>query len=203
MFKKCIIKIIILCLVAFGVNAENKVVLFGDSLMAGYGLNKEDHLSTVLQKNLNNNGLDVRIINASVSGDTTAGGLNRINWTLSEKNIDILVLGLGANDMLRGIKPNETKENLEKIIKIIIDKNITIILTGMIAPESHSKEYRDKFNKIYADLSDKYSLIFLPFLLEGVALKPELNLEDGMHPNPKGVQIISKNIEKKITRIIN
>ena len=203
MFKKCIIKIIILCLVAFGVNAENKVVLFGDSLMAGYGLNKEDHLSTVLQKNLNNNGLNVRIINASVSGDTTAGGLNRINWTLSEKNIDILVLGLGANDMLRGIKPKETKENLEKIIKIIIDKNIKIILAGMIAPESHGKEYRDKFNKIYFDLSDKYSLTFLPFLLEGVALKPELNLEDGMHPNPKGVQIISKNIEKKITSLIN
>ena len=145
MFKKCIIKIIILCLVEFGVNAENKVVLFGDSLMAGYGLNKEDHLSTVIQKNLTNNGLDVRIINASVSGDTTAGGLNRINWTLSEKNIDILVLGLGANDMLRGIKPNETKENLEKIIKIIIEKNIKIILAGMIAPESHGKEYRDKF----------------------------------------------------------
>ena len=203
MFKKCIIKIIILCLVAFGVNAENKVVLFGDSLMAGYGLNKEDHLSTVLQKNLNNNGLNVRIINASVSGDTTAGGLNRINWTLSEKNIDILVLGLGANDMLRGIKPKETKENLEKIIKIIIDKNIKIILAGMIAPESHGKEYRDKFNKIYSNLSDKYSLTFLPFLLEGVALKPELNLEDGMHPNPKGVQIISKNIEKKITSLIN
>ena len=171
--------------------------------MAGYGLNKEDHLSTVLQKNLNNNGLDVKVVNASVSGDTTAGGLNRINWTLSEKNIDILVLGLGANDMLRGIKPNETKENLEQIIKIIIDKNIKIILTGMIAPESHGKEYRDEFNKIYADLSDKYSLIFLPFLLEGVALRPELNLEDGMHPNPKGVQIISKNIEKKITSIIN
>ena len=203
MYKKCIIKIIILCLVAFGVNAENKVVLFGDSLMAGYGLNKEDHLSTVLQKNLNNNGLNVRIINASVSGDTTAGGLNRINWTLSEKNIDILVLGLGANDMLRGIKPKETKENLEKIIKIIIDKNIKIILAGMIDPESHGKEYRDKFNKIYFDLSDKYSLTFLPFLLEGVALKPELNLEDGMHPNPKGVQIISKNIEKKITSLIN
>ena len=203
MFKKCIIKIIILCLVAFGVNAENKVVLFGDSLMAGYGLNKEDHLSTVLQKNLNSNGLDVKIINASVSGDTTAGGLNRINWTLSEKNIDILVLGLGANDMLRGIKPNETKENLEKIIKIIIDKNIKIILAGMIAPESHGKEYRDKFNKIYFDLSDKYSLTFLPFLLEGVALNPELNLEDGMHPNPKGVQVISKNIEKKITSLIN
>ena len=202
MFKKCIIKIIILCLVAFGVNAENKVVLFGDSLMAGYGLNKEDHLSTVLQKNLNNNGLNVRIINASVSGDTTAGGLNRINWTISEKNIDILVLGLGANDMLRGIKPKETKENLEKIIKIIIDKNIKIILAGMIAPESHGKEYRDEFNIIYSNLSDKYSLTFLPFLLEGVALKPELNLEDGMHPNPKGVQIISKNIEKKITSLI-
>ena len=203
MFKKCIIKIIILCLVAFGVNAENKIVLFGDSLMAGYGLNKEDHLSTVLQKNLNNNGLDVRIINASVSGDTTAGGLNRINWTLSEMNIDILVLGLGANDMLRGIKPKETKENLEKIIKIIIDKNIKIILAGMIAPESHGKEYRDEFNIIYSNLSDKYSLTFLPFLLEGVALKPELNLEDGMHPNPKGIQIISKNIEKKITSLIN
>ena len=171
--------------------------------MAGYGLNKEDHLSTVLQKNLTNNGLDVKIINASVSGDTTAGGLNRINWTLSEKNIDILVLGLGANDMLRGIKPNETKENLEKIIKIIIDKNIKIILAGMVAPVSHGKDYRDKFNIIYSNLSDKYSLTFLPFLLEGVALNPELNLDDGMHPNPKGVRVISKNIEKKITSLIN
>ena len=105
--------------------------------------------------------------------------------------------------MLRGIKPNETKENLEKIINIIIDKNIKIILAGMIAPKSHGKEYRDKFNIIYSNLSDKYSLTFLPFLLEGVALKPELNLEDGIHPNPKGVQIISKNIEKKITSLIN
>ena len=134
MYKKCIIKIIILCLVSFGVNAENKVVLFGDSLMAGYGLNKEDHLSTVLQKNLTNNGLDVRIINASVSGDTTAGGLNRINWTLSEKNIDILVLGLGANDMLRGISPETTKTNLEEIIKSVQKKKYSYSFNGNAGP---------------------------------------------------------------------
>ena len=109
-------------------NSIEKVVLFGDSLMAGYGLEKKDHLSTILEIELTKKGYDIKIINASVSGDTTAGGLNKINWTLSENDIDILVLGLGANDMLRGIKPEETKKNLEEIIKITLNKKIKLIL---------------------------------------------------------------------------
>ena len=185
------------------VTAGEKIVLFGDSLMAGYGLNKEDHLSTVLESELIKQGYDLKVINASVSGDTTAGGLNRIDWTLSEKNISILVLSLGANDMLRGIKPLETKKNLEEIIKITLNKKINLILAGMVAPSSHGEKYKKEFDEIYTSLSKKYNLIFIPFLLEGVAFKPEFNLEDGIHPNPNGVKIISRTIEEKLISILN
>ena len=185
------------------VTAAEKIVLFGDSLMAGYGLNKEDHLSTVLESELIKQGYDLKVINASVSGDTTAGGLNRIDWTLSEQNIGILVLSLGANDMLRGIKPLETKKNLEEIIKTTLNKKINLILAGMVAPTSHGSEYKKDFDEIYKSLAEKYNLIFIPFLLEGVALNPELNLNDGIHPNPKGVKIISKTIEKKLIPLLN
>ena len=116
--------------------------------MAGYGLDKKYHLSNVLEKNLNKKGLKVNVINASVSGDTSAGGLNRIDWTISEKNIDIILLGLGANDMLRGISPNETKKNLEEIIIKILNKKIQIVIAGMIAPDSHGDDYKNKFVNI-------------------------------------------------------
>ena len=184
------------------VNAIEKVVLFGDSLMAGYGLPKEDHLSLVLEKNLKLKGYDIEIINGSVSGSTSSGGLNRAEWTLSELGIDLMILGLGANDMLRGIKPNETKENLKKIIKIAQDKNIIVILAGMVAPTSHGIKYKKNFDKIYPDLSKTFDLIYISFLLEGVALKPELNLSDGIHPNSDGVKIISKMLEEKIISLI-
>ena len=184
-------------------SAVEKIVLFGDSLMAGYGLKKEDRLSTILENKLRNKGYNINIVNASVSGDTSAGGLNKINWTLSEKDIDILILGLGANDMLRGIKPEETKKNLEEIIKITLNKKINLILAGMVAPTSHGDKYKKEFDEIYTSLSKKYNLIFIPFLLEGVAFKPEFNLEDGIHPNPNGVKIISKTIEEKLISILN
>ena len=187
----------------FNVSAENKIVLFGDSLMAGYGLQAEHHLSRVLENSLTSQGFTVKVVNASVSGDTSAGGLNRINWTLSEEDIDILILGLGANDMLRGIHPKETEKNLNKMIKLSLDKKINVILAGMIAPNSYGRNYKKKFDKLYKSLSDKYNLSFIPFLLEGVALKPEFNLQDGMHPNEKGVKIISKTIEKKIIKLLN
>ena len=203
MIKKFIIKIIILLIPAFGAKADYKVVLFGDSLMSGYGLDKKYHLSNVLEKNLNKKGLKVKVINASVSGDTSAGGLNRIDWTISEKNIDIILLGLGANDMLRGISPNETKKNLEEIIIKILNKKIQIVVAGMIAPDSHGDDYKNEFDKIFKRLSIKYELDFIPFLLDGVALNPDLNLDDGMHPNEKGVIVISKNIEKKLLSILD
>jgi acyl-CoA thioesterase-1 len=203
MIKKLIIKIIVLLIPAFVAKADYKVVLFGDSLMAGYGLDKKYHLSNLLEKNLNKKGLKVNVINASVSGDTSAGGLNRIDWTISEKNIDIILLGLGANDMLRGISPNETEKNLEEIIIKILNKKIQIVIAGMIAPDSHGDDYKNEFDKIFKRLSIKYELDFIPFLLDGVALNPDLNLDDGMHPNEKGVIVISKNIEKKLLNILN
>ena len=169
--------------------------------MAGYGLNNEHHLSVVLQKKLILEGYKIEVVNGSVSGSTSSGGLNRVEWTLSEPNIDLVILGLGANDMLRGIQPKETKNNLEKIIKTTQDKNIKIILAGMVAPISYGIEYKNKFDRIYPDLSKQYNLQLIPFLLEGVALKPNLNLSDGMHPNEKGTIIISKTLQEMILKI--
>jgi len=198
MIKRFIIKVIAFCLLSINVNAVENVILFGDSLMAGYGLPQGEHLSIVLQNKLVNNGYNIKIINGSVSGSTSAGGLNRVEWSLSEPNIDLMILGLGANDMLRGISPTETEKNLEKIIQILKQKNIDVILAGMIAPTTHGFNYKKKFDNIYPSLAKKYDLDLIPFLLEGVVLKPELNQDDGMHPNAKGTRIISDTLEKGI-----
>jgi len=202
MIKRFIIKVVAFCLVSINVNAVENVILFGDSLMAGYGLPQEKHLSVVLQNKLVNNGYNIEIINGSVSGSTSAGGLNRVEWSLSEPNIDLMILGLGANDMLRGISPTETEKNLEKIIQILKQKNIDVILAGMIAPTTHGFNYKKKFDNIYPSLAKKYDLDLIPFLLEGVVLKPELNQDDGMHPNAKGTRIISDTLEKGIITFI-
>lgn len=183
--------------------AIEKVLLFGDSLMAGYGLINEFHLSPVLENNLQKDGWNITIVNGSVSGSTSSGGLNRVNWTISEPNLDLIVIGLGANDMLRGIKPQETKKNLEKIIQIIQKKKIKIILAGMLAPPSHGANYKKEFDQIYPELSKKYSLPLIPFLLKGVALNPKLNQSDGIHPNEKGTLVISETIKKSILKIKN
>ena len=193
----------VFCLVAIKVSAIEKIVLFGDSLMAGYGLNNEHHLSVVLQEKLISEGYKIEVVNGSVSGSTSSGGVNRVKWTLSESNIDLVILGLGANDMLRGIQPKETKNNLEKIIQTAQDKNIKVILAGMIAPTSYGLEYKSSFDQIYSDLSEQYNLPLIPFLLEGVALKPELNLSDGMHPNEKGTIIISETLQEIILKNIS
>jgi len=200
MNKSFIIKIIIFCLVSIKAYSIEKIVLFGDSLMAGYGLPNEHHLSMVLQESLRAEGYNIEVINGSVSGSTSSGGLNRAEWTLSETNIDLIILCLGANDMLRGINPKETKNNLEKIIKTAQDKNIKVILAGIVAPTSHGLKYKKNFDKIYPDLSKQYNLPLIPFLLEGVALKAELNLSDGMHPNEKGTIIISKILQEIILK---
>jgi len=202
MTKRFIIKIVTFCLVSINVNAIENVILFGDSLMAGYGLPQEKHLSIVLQNKLVNNGFNIKVINGSVSGSTSAGGLNRVEWSLSKPNIDLMILGLGANDMLRGINPTETEKNLEKIIQILKKKNIDVILAGMVAPTTHGFNYKKKFDNIYPSLAKKYDLDLIPFLLEGVVLKPELNQDDGMHPNAKGTLIISDTLEKGIISFI-
>ena len=202
MLKHFIITLILSCLVTFNSYALDKILLYGDSLMSGYKLDKKNSLNTILEQKLLLLGYNYKIINASIPGETSFGGLNRLNWTLAEKNITHVVLCLGANDMLRGIKPNETYKNLEKIIKKINAKNVKIILAGMIAPSSYGKKYKDSFDIIYPDLAKKFNLLFIPFLLQDVALNPELNLSDGIHPNEKGVKIISNTISKKLITIL-
>ena len=185
-------------LIHINASAIEKVLLFGDSLMSGYGLSQDDHLSLVLEDKFLQDGFDVDVINASVSGDTSSGGLNRAEWSLSEDEIDLVILGLGANDMLRGIQPNVTEKNLGQIIQIAKDKDIKVILAGMIAPTSHGFTYKKKFDSIFPKLSKKFEIPLIPFLLEGVALDPNLNQQDGIHPNKKGVVIISDTLKKSI-----
>ncbi|MGA0943138.1 MAG: arylesterase [Methylophilaceae bacterium] len=181
---------------------EFKIILFGDSLMAGYGLEETYHLDRLLQQDLAALNISNQVVNASVSGDTSNGGLNRLAWSLQD-NYDLFILGLGANDMLRGLSPETTKANLELIIQFVQEKEIPILLTGMVAPSAYGKEYQNQFNSLYPDLAEQYNLAFYPFLLEGVALKPELNQSDGKHPNQEGIQLISQKLAEKIKKIIN
>ena len=198
-----------LSLIIFGCSDNNKkitvekILLFGDSLMSGYGLPEEHHLSVVLEDNLKSEGYNIEVINGSISGNTSLDGLDRIKETLSELDVDLIILGLGANDMLRKINPKQTEQNLEKMIKIIQDKNINIILAGMVASPSNGLGYKKKFDKAFPNLAKKYDIQLIPFLLDGVALKPELNLSDGMHPNEKGVLIISETIKKSLIKILD
>ena len=176
-----------------------KVLLFGDSLMSGYGLPEDDHLSVVLEKSLKSDKYEIQIFNGSISGDTSSDGLDRIEDELSDISYDLIIIGLGANDMLRRINPDQTKQNLEDIINIIVNNDIKIILAGMVASPTNGLSYKKKFDKIYPDLSKKFELELIPFLLKGVALNPSLNQADGIHPNEKGVLIISETLKKSIT----
>ncbi len=176
-----------------------KVLLFGDSLMSGYGLIEENHLSVILEKSLNSEGYETQVFNGSVSGNTSLDGLNRIEDELLDESYDLIIIGLGANDMLRRINPNQTKQNLDKIINIILDNNIKVILAGMLASPTNGLSYKKEFDKIYPDLSKKFELELIPFLLKGVALNPNFNQDDGLHPNEKGVLIIAETIKKSIT----
>ena len=176
-----------------------KVLLFGDSLMSGYGLPEEDHLSIILEKSLKSEGYQIQVFNGSVSGDTSLDGLDRIKDELLDESYDLIIIGLGANDMLRRINPDQTKQNLDKIINIILDNNIKVILAGMVASPTNGLSYKKKFDKIYPNLSKKFELELIPFLLKGVALNPNFNQDDGLHPNEKGVLIIAETIKRSIT----
>ena len=170
--------------------------------MAGYGLDQSSHLDRLLEKDLLDRGIASKITNASVSGDTSNGGLNRLNWSLQD-DYDLFILGLGANDMLRGISPETTKTNLKEIIKIVQKKNISILLTGMQAPSSYGQDYQSAFNSIYPQLAEEHDISLYPFFLEGVALNADLNQSDGKHPNSRGIALISKKIAENIKKILN
>ena len=176
----------------------NKILLFGDSLMSGYGLKENQVLSIILEKDLKDAGYNIKIINGSVSGDTSDDGLDRIEEYTSDSNIDLIILGLGANDMLRRINPDQTESNLRKIIEIIKTKKIKIILAGMKASPTNGLAYKRKFDDIFPKLAKEYDLNLIPFLLKKVALNPKLNQSDGIHPNFEGAKVISETIKESI-----
>ena len=179
----------------------NKILLFGDSLMSGYGLKENQTLSIILENDLKEIGYNIKVINGSVSGDTSKDGLSRIEEFTFDDEIDLIILGLGANDMLRRINPNQTEGNLRKIIEILRAKNIRIILAGMKASPANGLAFKKKFDNIFPKLAKAYDLDLIPFLLEKVALNPKLNQSDGIHPNYKGSKVISGTIKKSIINL--
>ena len=170
-----------------------KIIIFGDSLIAGYGLVVEDNFVNQLNlKTIENKINDVTLFNSGVSGETSTGLLNRYKWVL-EDNYDGVIILIGANDALRGIDPRLTSQNIEKILSYLKEKQIPTMLIGMKAPNNLGEIYVNEFNKIYPRLSKKYNTAYYPFFLKDVALKPSLNQRDMIHPNKKGVKIIVNN----------
>jgi len=178
-----------------------RIVVLGDSLVAGLGLKPSDAFPAQLERALKARGHAVEVINAGVSGDTTAGGLARVAWAVPEQT-DAVILELGANDALRGLDPARAKSNLDKIIAAIRGYGAEVLLAGMFAPRSLGKDYVRAFESMYPDLASKYGLILYPFFLQGVAMDPKLNLDDGMHPNPRGVAVITDDIERAEEHLI-
>ncbi len=176
------------------VSSRPKIIAFGDSLTAGFGLSEKESYPDLLQEMLKADGYDYEVINAGVSGDTSLGGLERSDWVLDQENAQILVLELGANDLIRGVPVARMKQNLDKIIRKARTKNIKVLLCGMLAPPTMGAEYQRDYTMAFPDLATEHKVAFLPFLLENVALKKELNQADGIHPNAEGAKIMANNI---------
>lgn len=180
------------------VSNKPKIIAFGDSLTAGFGLAEKESYPYLLQEKLKAAGLDYEVVNAGVSGDTSLGGLERADWVLDQDNAKILILELGANDLLRGVPVAKMKDNLEKIIIKAKSKNIRVLLCGMLAPPSMGAQYQRDFVNAFPDLASEHKVEFLPFLLDGVALNKELNQADGIHPTAQGTKIVTENVYKAL-----
>lgn len=185
-------------------STSTKVILFfGDSLTAGYGLSPEEAFPAWVEKDLSREGKKVSVVNAGLSGETSAGGLTRIDWILRQ-HIDVFILELGANDGLRGLPLDQTRNNLQAIINKVKNKypKVRIVLAGMMVPPNMGKEYSTAFQNLYKELAQKNKAVLIPFLLEGVAGIEKLNQADGIHPNAEGHRIVAKNVEKVIKPIL-
>jgi len=179
-----------------------KILALGDSLTAGYGLGDSDSFPAKLQAALRAKGIEAQVINGGVSGDTSAGGLARLDWALSD-DPDIVIVELGANDGLRGLDPARTQENLDAILKRLTGEKRPVLLTGMQAPPNLGAEYGDAFNGLYPALAAKYGVRLYPFFLNGVAADPQLNQADGIHPNGAGVDIIVERLLPEVIAVID
>ncbi len=180
--------------------APVKILALGTSLTQGYGLPPGTEFTTVLQEKLKSAGVDATIINAGVSGDTSADGLSRLNWSLAD-NPNAAIIELGSNDALRGLAPAQTEKNLAAILSRLKAAHVPVLLCGMRAPRNLGPEYAAQFDAIYPRLAKQYGVLFYPFILDGVALDPKLNQADGIHPNPAGVRIIVGRILPDVLRL--
>jgi acyl-CoA thioesterase-1 len=181
--------------------SEPVIIVLGDSLAAGFGLQQDQSFPAQLEKALKAKGHDVTIANAGVSGDTAANGLDRFDWAVTPEASAVIV-ELGANDALQGLPPQATKKALEEIIKHLQAKNLPVLLAGMEAPRNLGKDYVEEFSAIYRDLAQRYNVVFYPFFLEGVALNAGLMQGDGLHPNAKGVAKIVEGIMPKVEELL-
>jgi acyl-CoA thioesterase I len=180
-----------------------RILVLGDSIAAGYGIDPEEAYPALLQEKIDRAGLNYTVVNAGVSGDTTAGGLRRITWLLRQP-VAILVLELGGNDGLRGISPEETEKNLEGIIDKVREKypSAQIVLAGMQMPENMGADYAARFRAVFARVAKEKKAALIPFLLEGVGGKAELNQADRIHPTAKGHQLVAENVWKTLRPLL-
>lgn len=181
-----------------------RIVALGDSLTAGYGLESGTSFTTLLAEALNEKDENVVVDNAGVSGDTTAGGLSRLEWAIAgDTKPSLVIVALGANDMLRGLDPKLTRDNLKSILQTLKDQDIPTLLVGMRTPLNMGPLYSDRYEKIYTDLADEFDIPLYPFFLDGVALDANLNQSDGLHPNLEGVKIMVKRILPTVRKALN
>ncbi len=178
-----------------------RIVAFGDSLTAGYRLAPSEAFPVRLETALRARNVDVKVENAGVSGDTTASGLARLDWAVPPAT-DIVILELGANDALRGVDPKVTRNNLEIIIAQLKAKGAKVLLAGMLAPKNWGDDYARSFDAIFPELAQVHGLALYPFFLDGIALRADLNLDDGLHPNAKGVDAIVERILPHIEKLV-
>lgn len=175
------------------------IAVLGDSLAAGYGLPTDRAFPARLEAALKAQGRQVKVVNAGVSGDTSAGGKARLDWTLADKP-DLIILELGANDALRGLAPEQTEANLDAMLIRIKQANIRVLLAGMLAPPNWGREYGDAFKAVYPRLAEKHGVPLYAFFLDGVAAEPALNQADGIHPNAQGVEVIVARIAASVLK---
>ena len=203
--NKFLVLIMLLC-TSYVYSAEQviikkKILALGDSLTEGYGVDPKYSYPSQLERKLQLNGFKYKVINGGVSGSTTASGMSRLKWFMKAKPSH-MILALGGNDGLRGLKIEASKKNLNEVILMAKKSKIKVILAAMQMPPNYGKEYRQKFKNIYYDLAKEHKLTVIPFVLKGVAGKKEFNIEDGIHPNSEGYKIVTENIYKILKELL-
>ena len=200
--RTVLVGVLMLIVLSAAQTSKKTIIFYGDSLTAGYGLAPENAFPAIVGSQLSEQG-DYKVVNAGVSGETSSGGLTRIDWVLNQP-VDIFILELGANDGLRGIPPEQTTINLQGIINKVKEKypDCEVVIAGMMVPPNMGADYADKFSKVFPQLSEENDAALIPFLLDGVAGDPELNLPDGIHPNVEGHKIVAGNVMKVLKPLL-